>query len=231
MKLAAFSLTYWNTEADANRLADELRNWEQEVLRASYAEYRFLAAGTHCNPAYNPTGLRLIQADLPYTHPHDYKYWCYAAAAETAGMWYALLNTDADVIMQICTDCIINCDLRAVAEELMSRPELIAAPVWCTLVEDAFCLYKREALQKFLHQRLRANLIPPGQGDPPITEQEKTDIFRGQWWNPWPERTILRQDWKVGSCHVDGATIIQQNWPVIIRPAPDVTAHILRTRQ
>jgi hypothetical protein len=225
MKIACFTLTYWNDAKTAAAIADELRAWVAEVRGGFRPDYLYMCSGTYSDPKFNPLpDVPLINAEVVYRGPKDFTHNCYALCAEEAGLWYALLNTDADVVVQMCTDSIVNEDMRPLLDNFMARPELVCAPAWCrSYLDDAFVFYKRNAVVKYLNGRLRANLMDVESGEQLITEDEKTRIFKGEWWNPWPANDNMRQDWNVGSCAVDSAHICRFNWPVVIRPAPDVT--------
>jgi hypothetical protein len=222
MKIACFTLTYWTNPDNAKNKAPELEAWKKQVEKNLRPDVIYLACGTKSDPALKPIDLPVINAEVVCTKPYDVFNWCYALCAESAGMWYALLNTDCDVVVNIASDCVLNTDLRDLAQKFMERPELVCAPTWGDKwLEDAAVLYKRQGLTKFLNGRLRPNLSEGN--EKLLTEMEKAHIFNGYWWNPWPNIPAMRQEY--GIPHekvVEDSRVISENWPIILRPSPTI---------
>lgn len=223
MKLACFTLTYWKDQADANSKSLELRDWKAHIEKMLKPDVMYIACGTKSEPVFSPIDVPVINSGVEYTVPYDAIYWCYSLCAENAGMWHALLNTDCDILGQIATDCFIKDDLLPILEEFNKRPELVCAPSWASFVEDAAIFYKRSALVKYLNMRIRPNLIAERRQPPLMTEQEKAQIFRGQWWNPWPNIVTMRQEWYVGvKDPIPDERVLSEKWPIVLRPSETI---------
>lgn len=221
MKIAVYSLTYWYTEAEAKSKKKELEAWERSIRRSINPDYMWLVSGTYSDPAFNPVPhVPLINTGIKKTHGNDFLYWSYANLAHTLGIYNALLNTDCDLCAQFSTDSIINIDYKPFLDAFMNRPELVMAPGWCGNIEDAAIFYKREGLLEYTSKRRRPILVEPGTQPPPLmTEQEALEIFKGKWWNPWPEHCNFRQEYRYAQTKPSN---LCASWPIVIRPAPDI---------
>lgn len=222
-KIACFSLTYWANRAHADLLSGELIEWKKRVQGILLPDWLYLACGTKIDSGYNPINVPIVNAEVTYTKSHDVTYWAYSFCAETAGMWYAILNTDCDIVAQIATDCLINFDVASKLNEFATRSDLVLAPSWFGFVDDAIIFYKREAIVKFLNERRRGNLIEAKDCSimPLLSEHEKTEIFKGRWWNPWPGIITMRQEYGISDRQpIPDDRVVSENWPIVLRPSP-----------
>lgn len=226
MKIAVYSLTYWYSKAEAESKGDELYRWVRSMRYSINPDYMWLVSGTYSDPSFNPVYIPLINTGIAKTHGNDFQYWSYANLAHTFGLYHALLNTDCDLCAQFSTDSVINVDYTPILEEFMRRDELVCAPSWNNVIEDAAIFYKREGMLKYISSRLRPILVEPGAVPAPMfTEVEALEIFKDTWWNPWPHIKSMRQEYgfeQYGIPMWPSSKVIEEDWPMVIRPAPDI---------
>jgi hypothetical protein len=111
----------------------------------------------------------------------------------------------------------------------MQRKETVCAPQWFGFIDDAFAMYKREAVSKLLHERRWSNIVKPDSGIvPEHAEGEETKILGSEWYNPWDwwkGNSGFRQEYGVANPCTHESIVYQNNWPISIRPSPEIIKH------
>lgn len=229
MRILAFTMSFWHDEQLAMELSSGLFGLpatQERVMRLLKPVEWVLVSGTYSNPAFNPCpGTRLIQGGAAYDRPYDVIWWNYSGCAFTAMYAHALDRDDWDLLVEFDNDMLVGAvDFNALLTEFLQRPEEFLSPDWHGRPGGSFCAMKRPAVARFLHQRRRANLIEresPEQPQPILIEDEQGIIFKGRWWNPWPELPSLRQDF---GQNADAQALNEQalQWPFVRLPHPDL---------
>lgn len=220
MNIIAFTTTYWNDKASADKQRDALERWCHNMLKYLKPSYIFMCAGTWSNPALNPVPyLPLINSGVRSQLPYDYFRRQYSICAFMAGCFHALNRDDWDIAVLMDYDAWIgNVNFPKLFAEFQSRPEIIMAPGWYDGIGGPMIVFKREGLARVAHYRIHPNLRDMDEPErPQVIERELRSIFGNRWWNPWPQFEMLvyhdpsKQD------------PIAQDWPFVDR-AP---AHLL----
>jgi hypothetical protein len=135
-------------------------------------------------------------------------------------MWDFIFRNEGDMLIGWESDTyVLSANLQAIVKEFEGRPELLCAPRWWKWVDQNFFIMKREGVLRYLHGRLRANLIAPGtKPEPMLAEHEWAEIFHGSWWNPWPNVASIRQDHGIQ----DTKDVEAAAWPLVRRPSPSL---------
>jgi hypothetical protein len=125
-----------------------------------------------------------------------------------------IINLDADVLVG-------SVDFHSLIEEFMKRPELVVTPGWNGYMDTGWMAWKPAGIVWFAHSRRCPNLIEEGNRTM-LCEQEMAEIFKGRWWNPWPEFRIMRQDY--GYIQNPPSDHEAMRWPFVANPSPTLKA-------
>lgn len=223
MRILAWTLGWWKDAAHAQRDADNWRGyraWLERVTRCFKPVGTFVASGTWSDPALSPIPEAVtvnagIFSDRPYYGHREH----YGKAAFIAGIAYALNRNDWDLLVMLDTDALMGAlDIPKLFAEFQTRKETIIAPLWCRLMGGPFMVWKREGALRLVHCRPYANIAMDGDPDmPTLWEYECAQIYKGRWWNPWPQFDCLLQE----GAHPDSEAI---NWPACGRPSSEAFA-------
>lgn len=186
-----------------------------------------VACGTYSDPIYASSpvaSVKIINAGIKRTFPHDCRWWNYSLCAWQAGLAYAMDQSDWDLLVVLDTDCLVGAvDFDMLLRDFMKRPDEVLSPAWCGCwIGGPFLAFKRHGISRWLNSRLRANLISPNSGpEPMLPEEEMTRIFEGRWWNPWPQINSCRQDYgeEAEAQNTNGQAM---TWPFLRKPHPAI---------
>jgi hypothetical protein len=225
MNVIAFTTSYWHNEEMGRVAARSLAHWRDTMDRLFHPTYMFVACGTNSNPAWcRVERVPVINSGVDYTRNYDVFFWQYAACAFTAAMAHALTIPDWDFIVEFDANAVLgNINLRALAEQFMDRPEILMGPPWHRSPDTVLSFWKREAAVRYLHNRVRGNLIVPYDGGtkPILFEHELAEIYKGLWFCPWkyPDLWIVRQCHGTPEARPDAYV---KDWPVVESPSPAI---------
>jgi hypothetical protein len=177
----------------------------------------------------------VINAGVTLDRPYDPTWWNYAGCALTAACAHLANRRDWDVAVCLDTDTLLgNVDWDAVLSEFLSRPEEIIADDWYGR-PGYVVAWKPEGVSRYLHRRLRANLIErpadPDVPPPMLLEDEFGVMFSGKIWNPWPHLKTTRQDFGLESeQYVTLRQPLEEAWPFVRLPNPEIVEEYLQTQ-
>lgn len=227
MKIVAFTTSSWDDEWSAKR--EEITHplfgleaWENRIDYLFKPFHKFLACGTWSDPKLSPLGshVEVVNAGIPVGIEYNRHRYQYAMAAFTSAMAYLLNRDDWDFVVYLDTDCLVGAvDFPSLFDEFEKRQEIVTTNSWCNTPSGPFALFKREACVRFLHHRIQGNCVLNNSSkDLTLAEFEIEKIFRGGWWNPWPQIESVRQDYspKVN----DPNPMAFMNCPFVRRPHP-----------
>ncbi len=237
MRLWAWTMSYWNDAAGAAAMGEGLfglHAWYDRVLLYLKPVHCFVACGTWSDPKLSPLweAAATVNAGVPVGVPYDVHQL--SLCAWTAAMAYALNHLDEwDLLACLDTDALIGAvDFDAFIREFLKRDEILLSPAWGDGVGGPFLVWKPEGAVRMLHRRLRANLIDPPTDPkapkPPLPEDEMAAIYKGLWWNPWPQFSKLRQDYGQTDPVRDNVSVL--TWPFVRFPDPAIVEEYTRTQ-
>jgi hypothetical protein len=240
VKIWAWTTTWWNDADDARLKGDGpfgLKVWLERVEHYFNPRHCFLACGTWSDPDLSPLpfSVQIVNAGIPAGTTYDIHYTQLAGCALSAGMAYALNHAPAwDLLIILDNDILVGAvDFDALLREFLVRDELLLSPSWWDGVGGPFMAWKREGAIRTLHGRLRPNLMQhPADANAPkpqLIEEELAALFKGRWWNPWPQFRINRQDY---GQNPDAAKLNAEalTWPFVRLPHPDIIEEYTRTQ-
>lgn len=230
MNILAFCTTFWDDDPKlAEAKGPELAAWHSRVMRDLDCDALgvFLATGCCDNWDLNPLlelRVPMLKSFEPRTKPYDVFRWSYFLCAFESALWNALhCGLPWDLLVELESNCWINpkVNLSDLLTEFPARPELILAPAWCEQPDFNFLVMKPAAVPAFLHHRRRANLVDDDQPMPMLAEAELGQIFKGRWWNPWPEIQSIRQGYQVPGWAMP-SNEVAKDWPCVALPSPEI---------
>jgi len=239
LKLWAFTMSHWNDAADAQAKGDGLfglRSWHERVTRYLSPTHCFVACGTWSEPSLSPLppSVPIINAGIQSDAPYDVHYNQLSLCAMTAAMAYALNHAkEWDLLALLDTDALIGAvDFDALIREFQQRTEIMLAQSWWDGIGGPLYVWKLIGAIRMQHHRLRANIIARPDDDkapkPLLPEEEMAAIYRGLWWNPFPEFRTLRQDYGGIDPFKDNIAVLK--WPFIRLPDPAIVEEYTRTQ-
>ncbi len=236
MRLANFLTANWRDAAEAQAKGEGLfglREWLERTTYLFSPAFSFVACGTWSDPDFSPlpASVPIVNSGVEFTRVYDHFYWMYDACAYTAALAYVLNRRDWDLLVTLDNDVLVgDVDFQALLTEFMGRPETYLTPAWCRRPGGPFIALKREGAVRWQHMRRRANLIEEPTDPPPLLiEEELGAIFKGRWWNPWPEIATMRQDYGEDDPRPTREPL-DQNWPFVRLPDPAIIGEYLATR-
>lgn len=230
MRTIAWTTSHWDNEAQSRRpeITDELfglEAWHKRVTCLFKPIHSFIACGTWSDPAFSPldSSVAIVNAGIKVGIPYDYKRYQYWMAAFTSASAYVLnLRNDWDLLLFLDTDSLVGAvDFKSLLSDFMERDELIISNSWSDTPSGPFFALKMDGVARFLHCRLKGNCVLDDQSqDLMLGEYEIGEIYKGLWWNPWPEITNVRQDYSVNPN--DPNPMAFMHCPFIRQPHPAV---------
>jgi len=206
-----------------------LRNWHAEMQRLFTPVHTVIACGSWSDPAFAATAMptvTVLNGGVPPDRPHS-NGWQYFGCAFTALTAWLCNRRDWDVCCFLEPDILLGAiDWNSLLTEFVTRPEEVAACMWCERHCDIIAL-KPAGAARFLHQRLRPNLST----DEALMwiDDEIPAIFKDRAWNPWPFVKGIRQDFfHALSGHPPNAEVM--TWPMIRQCDPAIIAEYTRTQ-
>jgi hypothetical protein len=232
-------MSYWSNADQATAMGDGmfgLRLWHDRVKFYFSPTHCFVACGTWSDPTLSPlpSPVAVVNAGVSIGAPYDVHYNQLSLCALTAAMAYALNHRDEwDLLVCLDTDALVGAvDFDALLREFLSRDETLLSPSWWDGVGGPLLVWKHEGAVRLLHRRLRANLIdPPADANAPkplLPEEELAAIYKGTWWQPWPQHRTLRQDHGGVDPFRDNAAVL--TWPFVRFPDPAIVDEYTRTQ-
>lgn len=197
-----------------------LRQWYSRNYQFFHPQHAVIACGTWSDPNLSRFGqlVTVVNAGVEPDRPHS-NHWQYMGCAFTALMAYMCNRRDWDLLAFIDTDLLLGAvNWDELVHTFMDRPELVLGPRWYDRHCD-FILWKRAAVVKYLHSRIRPNLSD----DTSLMwiDDELHRMFAGQAWNPWPTCHSIRQDHPhLASPRVPNDEVM--NWPMVRLPDPAI---------
>jgi len=230
MNVSVFCTTFWdNSPEKAELKRPELDYWTQRVKKALPDAFQFLSTGCCDNLELNPTKLPCINSGAEKTKAYDVWNWSYFLCAFESALWFAWHNLrESEILIGWESNCWLNRQTNAIKllDEFRANNASIMAPQYHGSPDFNFIAMKRSAIPKFQHHRRRGNLIE-SEAKAELAEIEMGEIFKRDWWNPWPEIVSIRQEYGVPTpfhCLPDSEAV---RWPMIALPSPEVQKHIM----
>ena len=229
MRTIAWTTSHWDDEEQSRRpeITDGLfglEAWHKRVTYLFKPIHSFIACGTWSDPAFSPLdpSVAIVNAGIKAGIPYDYRRYQYWMAAFTAASAYVLNRNDWDLLLLLDTDTLVGAvDFKSLLSEFMERDELILSNNWSDTPSGPFFAIKRDGVARFLHCRLKGNCVLNEKSqDMMLGEYEIGEIYKGLWWNPWPEITNVRQDYSVNPNDPNPMAFL--HCPFIRQPHPAV---------
>lgn len=230
MNVSVFCTTFWDNyqeRAEAKRV--ELLDWSQRVSKHLPDAFKFLSTGCCDDLSLNPTKLPCINSGAPKTKAYDVWNWSYFLCAFESALWFSWHNLPmAEVLIGWESNCWVNrqTNIQKLLDEFEARKDLIMAPQYHGSPDFNFIAMKRGAIPKFQHHRRRGNLVESDK-KAQLAEIEMGEIFKNDWWNPWPEVLSIRQEYGVPPPFHCIPNDEAMRWPLVALPSPIVQQHIL----
>lgn len=166
--------------------------------------------------------------------PYDIFYWQYCGAAATAGFVHCLNRRGWDMLVWLDNDCLVgSVDFDALLREFWERPELMMSCGWHGMPGGPFMAWKREALERVAYANPYPSLILDRTKPLPketLLEGKWGELFRGAWWNPWPDIVTMRMDYP-GKPARETDFNEAMKWPFVRQPAPHFVGPYRRAHQ
>lgn len=232
MKVLAWTMAYWDSQEHAESQRAALAACEARVLKYFRPVQYFLASGTWSDPAFAPIWpIDVVNAGAPKTKPNS-PFWNYAACAITAAFAHALTWREDQWDLLVChdTDVLIGAvDFDALFREFLARQELLLSDDWHGRPGSLIAI-KREGVARYQHGRLRPNLMERVEDtEPMLIEDELGIIFKGLYWNPWPQFPTLRQDYGLEFA-VPEREPLEKAWPLVRLPHVSIINEYIETQ-
>ena len=232
LRIIALCQNFWDSQEHSIKRA-ALGQWNGLDTWASHMKYLFGAfklyqsCGTWSDPAWNAVPeIEVINAGIPNENRKPYfgQRWHYAMAAWTSGFVHILNRNDWDLVVFCDPDFLmLGMDCDRIVKEFWRRDELICAPSYGEFgLGGPLMIYKRWGMIKNVHSRRQATLLFDSTIPDLIEiEQELRQIFHGEWWNPWPDISLMFQNNYASDDHA-------RRWPMVIRPSENLVQEYLQ---
>jgi len=235
MRLFVFTMAWWESHEHAWAQAPVLNKWLSDVQYYFKPWHVFVACGTWSDPIHSPLPnyVPTINGGVKKDRPYNAVWWNYAGSAISAALAYSLTRCDWDAVIMHDTDALIGAvDFDALLKDFLERPETFLCSQWYGRPGGgSITAWKPAAAVKWLNQRRRANLIEHAEGDPVpmLLEDEMGEIYKGEWWNPWPQFQTMRQDfgWPSAAPEMEP---LEKAWPFVRLPHPSIVEDYARTQ-
>jgi len=220
MKIILFSTIHIRDQAHADAIKPDLIDWYNRMILAfDYPLDIFLCESGSVSYSTLQTVCAGIQHDRPY-HCKDWSYF-------VANLYYALFHvlhkySDFDLCVAVQSDTILGTHLQEVADEFMTRPEILAAPGWTSGSPDTHCLImKRQAMMDILYSLPFTPFPKVDNGNSLYIEHALGELFRDRWWNPWPAAATIRQEYSTPEVF-KGTDDEIMSWPLLAKASPAI---------
>jgi len=225
MRICVISTSWWDDLAQFDERISPLRNLFAQGDEWFHPVHRIIGCGTWSSPAYATDYFTVVNAGIIPGQSYDTVWRNYSGCATTSLCAWLANRRDWDVAVCLDVDTVYGAiDWDALLREFLSRPQELLADNWWGHVGTAVA-WKPAAVVRYLHQRLRPNIMENIEGapEPMLLENEFSAIFNGRIWNPWPHLITTRQDYGLDSeKYVGKREPIEQNWPFCRLPNPEV---------
>lgn len=216
MKTAAFTLSYWHTKEDADRVTHEIDMSLRHIKRICSPHLVYVACGTISKPDYINLGVQIVNAEVEFSEEYTCDGWTYEICAKNAAMWHFILNTDCDILLYLCSDGFLRHNIHDDLCKFLVDNNLIMAYNWCHMIDDAFYVMKRKGVIRYLNNRRRPNLSKRKEM---LSEEEMALIFENAWFNPKPTNSHYRYP---GHLPLPKYETVIAEWPMCVRPPADL---------
>jgi hypothetical protein len=237
VRIIAFTTSWWSSPEEAQAKAEGLfglHACRDRAVALFKPFWFFVAAGTWSEPEWSPLGIDVpvVNAGATLDRPYEPIYWNYGGCAITAACAYLANRRDWDIAVCVDTDTLYGAvDWDAVLREFLARPDELLADDWWGR-PGYVVAWKPAAVSRYLHQRLRPNLLERGYPDealPMLLEDEFGAMFAGRIFNPWPNLRTTRQDAGLDSeQYVARRAPLDEHWPFVRLPSPQIVEEYLR---
>lgn len=232
MRIALFTTSNWRDEAEAKQKAPLLRQWEITCSRLFKPDFSFIACGSYSSPEFNPIPdfALVVNSGAKFTKPYDIWNWTYGSCALTAALWCAQFNSDGfDYLVCVDLDLAIgDIDFGKMLRDFDQRQEILCAPYWHGNPDmHQFSIWKKPAIVRYCHHRLRGNLYDTPPEKQILGEEEWGKIFKGYWWNITPQFASIRQDASIPKPVPDE---IAAQWPMVASASDAIKKLFLETK-
>jgi len=231
MRIISFCTSWWTSREDFERKLKGpfgLDACRKRGLQFFKPFHTFIACGTWSEPFCEG----VINAGVDLDRPYEPVWWNYSSCALTAACAFLANQRDWDLTIYLDTDTLLgNVDWDTLLREFLSRPEEVMGDDWYGR-PGYIVAWKPASVVRFLHQRLRANLIERTDEtpEPMLCEDEFGLIFKGRYWNPWPHLKTSRQDFGLESAkYVEQDQPLREHWPFLRLPDPAIVDTYLKT--
>ena len=240
MRIICFTTSWWSSPEESQSKRHGLFGLhacrDRALTYFSPIEF-FVACGTFSDAKWSPfdATVPIINAGVVLDRPYEPIWWNYAGCALTAACAYLANRNDWDLAVCLDTDTLLgNVDWDGVLREFLQRPEELLADDWYGR-PGYVVAWKPAGVSRYLHQRLRANLIEKPEGDdvplPILLEDEFGLMFAGKIWNVWPHLKTTRQDaGQESEQYVERREPIDMAWPFVRLPHETIVKEYLGTQ-
>ena len=240
MRIISFCTSFWSSPEEAQSKTHGLfglHACRERALTYFNAFEFFVACGTWSDAKWSPfdTTVPIINAGAVLDRIYEPVWWNYAGCALTAACAYLANRRDWDLAICVDTDTLLgSVDWDTLLREFLQRPEEIIADDWYGR-PGYVVAWKPTGVSRYLHQRLRANLIEKPVGDdataPMLIEDEIGAMFAGKIFNPWPHLKTTRQDaGQESEQYVALREPIEKAWPFVRLPHDSIVQEYLATQ-
>lgn len=216
MKTIVYSGIHIIDQAHANSINDDLVDWHERARAAFRDPPDTLLVERGPRHDFFPIISPILFAGIPDSKPYHCKDWSYGVACGQAALSYVMQH-EFDLCVGLTTDAILGVSLQAIAEEFMTRPEVIGGPLWHGSLDTHLVLMKRPAIIDILYS---LPFMPLGQ-NALYYEHALGMLFDRRWWNPWPEVRTIRHEYGTPE-QFRGPDDDIMHWPMLAKTSPAV---------
>jgi hypothetical protein len=180
---------------------------------------KIVACGTWSEPSYSTLGpdVTIVNAGLEIAGWQGISEYAKSAFSAVCA---ALLNRrDWDLAVFLTEDMLVGAiDWNSLLREFIARPETVLVTKWGHWLDWPWVM-KRPAVSRFMHNRLRADLVASDRPEDHYLETELISLYGDSLWQPWPHVSNIRRDFQV----MNGPNVNDEEtftWPFVRLPNP-----------